>query len=142
MRDIKQRERLAEIVALLLVLSAAWLRLNMADIVEFKRDEANLARLALDLARGREFPLLGIGSSVGLRNAPFSVYVVTPPFLLSSDPIFATQYIGALNILAVGLLYGLARRYYGTLAALVAALCLAVSPWAVVFSRKLWAQNA
>lgn len=142
MRDIKQRERLAEIVALLLVLSAAWLRLNMADIVEFKRDEANLARLALDLARGREFPLLGIGSSVGLRNAPFSVYVVTPPFLLSSDPIFATQYIGVLNVLAVGLLYGLARRYYGVLAALIAALCLAVSPWAVIFSRKLWAQNA
>jgi hypothetical protein len=96
----------------------------------------------MDFARGRTFPLLGIGSSVGLRNAPFSVYVVTPPFLLSSDPILATQYIGALNVLAVGLLYGLARRYYGATAALIAALCLAASPWAVIFSRKLWAQNA
>ncbi|MDW8298178.1 MAG: hypothetical protein RML95_02460 [Anaerolineae bacterium] len=121
---------------------AAWLRLGAPEVVEFKRDEANLARLALDLARGREVPLLGIGSSVGLRNAPFSVYVVTPPFLLTSDPIFATQYIGALNVLAVGLLYALARRYYGVTAALVAALCLAANSWAVIFSRKLWAQNA
>jgi hypothetical protein len=133
----------AEIGALLFVLGlAAWLRLGNAAIIEFKRDEANLARLALDLARGQSFPLLGIGSSVGLRNAPFSVYVVTPPFVFSSDPIRATQYIGALNVLAVGLLYGLARRYYGTLAAMIAALCLAASPWAVIFSRKLWAQDA
>jgi hypothetical protein len=143
MITIRQMRRGAELIAFLLVLSlAAWLRLSAADVVEFKRDEANLARLAMDFARGRTFPLLGIGSSVGLRNAPFSVYVVTPPFLLSSDPILATQYIGALNVLAVGLLYGLARRYYGATAALIAALCLAASPWAVIFSRKLWAQNA
>lgn len=138
-----QRWRVVEVLPLLLILAlAAWLRLGNPEIVEFKRDEANLARLALDFAHGREFPLLGIGSSVGLRNAPFSVYVVTPPFLLTSDPIFATQYIGALNVLAVGLLYGLARRYYGVTAGLIAAVCLAISPWAVIFSRKLWAQNA
>ncbi|MFQ3534467.1 MAG: glycosyltransferase family 39 protein [Aggregatilineales bacterium] len=143
MINIQGRKRLAEIVALLIVLGvAAWLRLSSPEVVEFKRDEANLARLALDFAHGREFPLLGISSSVGLRNAPFSVYVVMPPFLLTSDPIFATQYIGVLNVLAVGLLYGLGKRYYGTTAALIAAACLATSPWAVIFSRKLWAQNA
>lgn len=139
----QQIQRSAEIGAVLLILSlAAWLRLAQPNVVEFKRDEANLARLALDFAHGKAVPLLGIGSSVGLRNAPFSVYVVTPPFLLSSDPTLATQYIGALNVLAIGLLYGLARHYYGKLAALIAALCLAASPWAVIFSRKLWAQNA
>jgi 4-amino-4-deoxy-L-arabinose transferase-like glycosyltransferase len=135
--------RFAEIAALLILLGlAAGLRFGLPEVIEFKRDEANLARLALDFARGRDFPLLGIGSSVGLRNAPFSVYVVTPPFLLSSDPALATYYIGALNVLAVALLYSLARRYYGVLAALIAALCLAANPWAVMFSRKLWAQNA
>ncbi len=135
--------RFAEITAFLIILSvAAGLRFGLPEVIEFKRDEANLARLALDFARGRDFPLLGIGSSVGLRNAPFSVYVVTPPFLLSSDPALATYYIGALNVLAVALLYSLARRHYGVLAALVAALCLAANPWAVLFSRKLWAQNA
>ncbi len=135
--------RFAEIAAFLVILSvAAGLRFGLPEVIEFKRDEANLARLALDFVQGRAFPLLGIGSSVGLRNAPFSVYVVTPPFLLSSDPALATYYIGALNVLAVALLYGLARRHYGVLAALTAALCLAANPWAVMFSRKLWAQNA
>jgi hypothetical protein len=52
--------RSAEAIALLLTLSlAAWLRLGAAGVAEFKRDEANLARLALDSvwrARGHCWP--------------------------------------------------------------------------------------
>jgi hypothetical protein len=33
------------------------------------------------------------------------------------------------------------RRYYGQVAGLVAAALFAVSPWAVIYSRKLWAQD-
>jgi 4-amino-4-deoxy-L-arabinose transferase-like glycosyltransferase len=127
-------------LAVILILAAA-LRLGMPGIVEFKRDEANLSRLALDMARGEALPLLGIVSSVGVPNAPFSVYVIVPPFLLSSDPILATGYVALLNVIAVLLAYALARRYYGPLAAVIAGLCFAASPWAVIFSRKIWAQD-
>ncbi|KAB2866041.1 MAG: glycosyltransferase family 39 protein, partial [Anaerolineae bacterium] len=34
-----------------------------------------------------------------------------------------------------------ARRYFGAEAALVAGLLYAVSPWAVIYSRKIWAQD-
>jgi 4-amino-4-deoxy-L-arabinose transferase-like glycosyltransferase len=127
-------------LATILILAAA-LRLGAPGVVEFKRDEANLSHLALDLARGREFPLLGIDSSVGIRNAPVNVYLITLPYLLTSDPIVATQFVGLLNVIAVGLTYWLARRYYGPVAAVVAGLLYAVSPWAVIFSRKIWAQD-
>src|ERR1044071_1779329 len=125
----------------LIVILATVLRLGWPNVVEFKRDEANLSVLSLDMLHGRSFPLLGIDSSVGIRNAPVNVYLMLLPYTLSSNPELATSYVGLLNVIAVLLLYGLIRRYYGPLAAFVAALLYAVSPWAVVYSRKIWAQD-
>ncbi len=127
-------------LATILILAAV-LRLGAPGVVEFKRDEANLSLISLDMARGHSFPLLGIDSSVGIRNAPASVYLMAVPYLFTSDPVVATQFVGLLNVIAVGLTYALARRYYGPLAATVAGLLYAASPWAVIFSRKIWAQD-
>src|SRR6266700_2480741 len=123
-------------LALILIL-AALLRLGWPNIVEFKRDEANLSVLTLNMLHGRDFPLLGIDSSVGIRNAPVNVYLMLLPYVLSSSPELATAYVGLLNVIAVLVLYGLVRRYYGPLAAFVASILYAVSPWAVVYSRKI-----
>jgi hypothetical protein len=133
--------RLEGLALIVILLLAAGLRMGAPGISEFKRDEANLSQLALDLARGRSFPLLGIGSSVGLPNAPVSVYLFTVPFFLGGDPTLATLFVGLLNVVGVGMTWALARRYYGPVAALVAALFYAVSPWGVIFSRKIWAQD-
>ena len=131
-----------EILALLTILVlAAFLRLSSPGVVEFKRDEANLSYLALDFARGRSLPLLGISSSVGIPNPPISVYIFAVPYLFSSDPTVATQFVGLLNVVAVLLTYLMARRYYGAGVALLAALLYAVSPWGIIYSRKIWAQD-
>lgn len=127
-------------LAVILLLAGA-LRLGVPGIIEFKRDEGNLARAALDMAHGRELPLLGLSASVNLPNPPLSVYVLAPPFMLDSSPVTATLYIGALNVLAVALTWWLARSYYGATAALAAALLYATSPWGAIYSRKLWAQD-
>ena len=132
------RDRVALTAVLLLALV---LRLGAPGLVEFKTDEANLSVLALDMVHGRGIPLLGIDSSVGIRNAPVSVYVLAVPYLFTTNPVVATAFIALLNVVAVGLLYWLARRYYGTLTALTAAILYAVAPWAVIFSRKIWAQD-
>src|SRR5258708_20238637 len=124
-----------------IVILAAVLRLGWPGVVEFKRDEANLSVLTLDLVHGRNFPLLGIDSSVGIRNAPMNVYALVPPYFLSINPVLATEYVGLLNVIAVLLVYGLARRYYGVMPAVVAGLLYAVSPWADIYSRKIWAQD-
>src|SRR6185436_12168680 len=97
--------------------------------------------LALDLVHGHGVPLLGIDSSVGIRNPPVSVYLMAIPYLFTSNPVVATSYVALLSVIAVLLLYALVRRYYGPLAALVAAALYAVGPWAVIFSRKIWAQD-
>lgn len=127
-------------LAVLLLLAVA-LRLGAPGITEFKRDEANLSQRALDLVHGRDFPLLGLSSSVGVPNPPISVYLFAVPYALDSSPIAATVFVGVLNVIAVALTWRLARRYYGWRAAVVAGLLYAVSPWGILYSRKIWAQD-
>ena len=124
-----------------ILLIAAILRLGWPETIEFKRDEAALSLLALDVARGGQLPLLGIGSSVGVPNAPVNVYLLAVPYVVSTSPVIATQFIGLLNVLAIAVTYVFARRYVGPVPALVAVGLFAVSPWAIIFSRKIWAQN-
>ncbi len=135
---IRRGEWLA--LALILLLAAA-LRMGAPGITEFKRDEANMMARTLDLARGRDLPLLGLSSSVNIPNPPVSVYLFAVPFAFSDSPLPATLYVGALNVLAVALTWALARRYAGVRAALIAALLYAASPWGAIYARKLWAQD-
>jgi hypothetical protein len=77
-------------LAVALLIFAAVLRLSDPGITEFKRDEANLSQLALDLAQGRALPLLGIGSSANVPNTPWAVYLLAPAYLPGSNPALAT----------------------------------------------------
>ena len=124
-----------------ILLLAAVVRLGAPGISEFKRDEANMSQMALDLVEGRRVPLLGLSSSVNVPNPPISVYLFALPYTLDRNPIAATLFVGLLNVLAVALTWALARRWYGSTAALAAGLLYAVSPWAAIYSRKIWAQD-
>lgn len=123
------------------LLLAGFLRLGWPGLTEFKQDEAHLYALALDLAEFKAFPLRGISSSVGLPNAPISVYLYALPLFVWKSPLAATLFAGALNTASVALAYGMARRYWGLRAALISALLYAAAPWAVIYSRKIWAQD-
>lgn len=137
----KPRFRRGELLLLALVLLLAGvLRVAWPGLTEFKADEARLLALALEMADGR-FALRGISSSVGFPNFPASVWIYSLPLLLWPHAYAATVFTGLLNTTAVGACYWFVRRYWGSHAALAATLLYAVSPWAVIFSRKIWAQN-
>lgn len=126
---------------LLILFIAALLRFGEAGVVEFFHDDAMLATLAQELAAGEHLPLTGILSSTGIPNPPVSVYIMALPFLLTSDPQVAVLFVMALNVAGVGLLWLLARLHFGRPVALAAGLAYALNPWAVLFSRKIWAQD-
>src|SRR5574341_2504115 len=123
------------------LLLAGLLRLGWPGLTEFKQDEAHLYALALNLAEFKAFPLRGIGSSVGPPNAPMSVYLYALPLFVWKSPLAASLFVGALNTASVVVAYALARRYWGPRAALVSALLYAAAPWAVIYCRKIWAQD-
>ncbi len=132
----------ARLLLLAILLLAAYLRLNHLEWTEFKLDEAHLSQLAYDMARHGQIPLTGIGSSVGVVNPPLAAWLLAIPYALSTSPIVATGFIAVLNVLAVLACYGLARKVLKSDgAALIATLLFAVSPWAVIHSRKVWAQD-
>jgi hypothetical protein len=70
-----------------------------------------------------------------------SVYLLSIPALISRSPLFMAGFVALLGTAAVGLAYLLGREWLSRGAALCAAWLFAVSPWAVLFSRKIWAQD-
>lgn len=124
-----------------ILLLAGLLRMGWPGLTEFKADEARLLALALDTASLQRFPLQGIDSSVGFPNSPVSVWIYALPLLLWRHVYAATLFTGFVNLLAVVGCWWLTRRYWGPGAALVAALLFVTAPWAIVHTRKIWAQN-
>jgi len=129
------------ILLLAILLLAAGLRFYRLDWVEYKLDEANISRLALNMVRTGRVPIWGLGSSVGIYNGALAEWLLAIPYAVSSSPLVATGFVAALNVLAVAMTFAFTRKVAGPTAGLIAALLFAVAPWAVLNSRKLWAQD-
>ena len=134
----KRREALQ---VLLILLLATAMRFGRSDLVEYYHDDAMLATLAMETADGMRLPLTGILSSTGIPNSPASVYLLAVPFSIKADPVFAIHFVMLLNVIGVGLLWRLAYMFANARVAFVAGLIYAINPWAVLYSRKLWAQE-
>ncbi|MEL7433125.1 MAG: glycosyltransferase family 39 protein [Chloroflexota bacterium] len=112
-----------------------------AGTTTFRYDQARLAQISLEMANGELFPLLGIQSSAGVPNSPMTVYVLAPFFALSSNPVVIALFIILLNIIGLAVLWRIAHQYFGIGVATIAILVYAVSPYAIEYSRRIWAQN-
>jgi hypothetical protein len=134
-----KRWELAALGVVLLV--GVWLRFSRLDLLEFKGDEAMALHLASKLAHGSGPVLAGLMSSVKVTNPPLFIYLLAPLVWISHEPVFISCCIAALNLVAVMLCWQVGRKYFGCVAGLVAAALFAVSPWAVIYSRKIWAQD-
>ena len=139
MNQKHSRQSYEMLIAVIILLIGGITRLYQPGISEFKLDEANLSQLALDVATGETFHLLGIGTSAGIPNTPVSVYLYAIPYFFDPTPYLATVVIGLVNLLAVALTWRLVRSTFGLFPAIVATLLYACSPWAGVYTRKLWA---
>jgi 4-amino-4-deoxy-L-arabinose transferase-like glycosyltransferase len=128
-------------VLISILVLAAVLRFWNLDATEFKYDEARVSNLAAHFCDTGIPPVRGMGSSVGIDNPPLTIYLLSLPILFSRDPLIVTAFVVLLNIAAVWGCYWIGRRYWGLNAGLVAAALLAISPWAVFYSRKVWAQD-
>jgi len=128
------------VVAILVL--AAWLRLDRLDLMEFKADEAGALCLAHEVLDGKGLPVRGLDSSVGIANPPLFIDLLVLPGLVSRDPVFSAAFLACLNVAAVWLCFVFGRGIVGDRSALLAALLFAASPWAVIYARKIWAQDA
>jgi 4-amino-4-deoxy-L-arabinose transferase-like glycosyltransferase len=128
------------LLALILAVGA-WLRFSHLGLLEFQGDEAYAANLAMKCVREGKLPSAGLMSSVGVTNPPLFIYLLIPMFAINANPVFVSGCIAALGLGAVAACWWVGRKYYGQGAGLTAAAFFAVSPWAVIYSRKIWAQD-
>lgn len=61
--------------------------------------------------------------------------------LIGNSPVFVSCCIAVLGLAAVVACWHIGRKYYGVVAGLVGAAMFAISPWAVIYSRKIRAQD-
>jgi len=141
------RPNRTQLAVSLLLLLALYLRLRGLTHMEFKGDERQALQLGLDLlsdhpwTSSAPWPQTGMLSSVGVANAPFFNYVMALFWALTDDPVAATALVALCNWLCLPALYVWARRRIDPARSLVLLALLAVSPFAVAYSRKLWAQD-
>lgn len=129
--------------ALALAMLAGWgLRLAQLNVVEFKYDEATAFLLTEQMVRTGQLAQVSLVSSNGGYNPPLFLYVLAPAVWLFHTPLAATAWVAVLNCVAVALCGMVVGRYAGLRVAFWATLLYGLSMWAVVFSRKLWEQEA
>ncbi|MFN2237731.1 MAG: ArnT family glycosyltransferase [Anaerolineales bacterium] len=109
--------------------------------MEFKEDEAFNLMKARELSELKSFPTRSGVSSTGIPEPPVFMYLLSVPIVISDDAVFVTGWIALFNVIGVFLCYLLVRRHISASTALITASFFAISPWQVLFSRKIWTQN-
>lgn len=126
---------------IIIFLLSSIFRLFFLDLMEFKSDEATIV---YQTVRFFDHPYLiqrGLISGTGAYNFPLFNYLMIIPAMWSRDPQFLSWVIALINSLLVSVFFLFVKRYYDLITAVFASLLLAFSPWGVIFSRKIWAQD-
>ena len=118
--------------------AAATFRIFSLDLLEFKYDEAFTV---FELTQFYAHPyLMQVGSpqSTGVYNPPLFNYLMIILSVLSRDPVFLSFVIALINTISVVIFYLVIRKFLGNHIAVFSSLTLALSPWSIIFSRKIW----
>jgi len=124
-------------VIFLLIISSVF-RLSFLGNIEFKADEAEGVYQAYNFIHYHQFPTNGFANSIGIHYFPFFSYFLILLSLLRTDPQFLTFLIALLNVLIIPFYYLFINRFYSHGVAIFSSLLLALAPWEILYSRKIW----
>ena len=137
----KPKERL---FILIMITAGILLRLVWAGDMEWKDDEKIMFNMAHQTAVKGEFPATGMMSGGGLVNPGMSVAVFAVMAVFTNTPLGMGRCVQIMNVVAILLLFlFIIRKIPGKekMTWLYATALASVSPMAVLFSRKIWAQD-
>lgn len=127
--------------AIIIFLLSSIFRIFFLDLIEFKSDEATTVYQTIQFFKHPYLIERGLISGTGIYNFPLFNYLMVWFGIWSQDPQILSSMIALINSLLVSLFFLVVKRYYNLMTASFAAILLAFSPWAVIFSRKIWAQD-
>jgi 4-amino-4-deoxy-L-arabinose transferase-like glycosyltransferase len=138
----KNRFEIIFIICLLLI--TAFLRIYRIDeYMTFLGDEGRDAIIIKKILVNYDFPLLGAPTSVGnMYNGPLYYYMMAVSMALWwMSPIAPAVMVALVGTATVGLVYYLARNWFGKQAAIISATLYAFSPVNIIYSRSSWNPN-
>lgn len=138
--DILSTKKTLFLFALILLASLIF-RVTNLNLIEFKTDEAVNLLLASRPLFGHSFAPGGTVSSIGILNPPLFTYLLFPLTAVSMDPRWLSFAIGLINSIAIAFLFLILKKYYNQTIAFISTLLMAFSPWAIIYSRKIWTQD-
>jgi hypothetical protein len=110
--------------------------------MEFKGDELKAVQLGIQILNDQTaWPTHGMASSNGIGNAPLFSWIVAGAWALVPDPVAVTRLIALANVACLYPLFRWCRRHLSAETALLVLAVLAVNPFSVMFSRKIWGQD-
>jgi hypothetical protein len=134
--DPRSVDRPTRVVAAIVLAAAVIVRVGWLRWMEFSGDEHFFILRAFEaLHHGVAY---GFPTSAGIRVPPFFVYLVAVPVFFTHDPVWIAGFIAGLNLIGLALLYFFVRELLGARSALFVTMLMAASPWAIMFSRKIW----
>jgi len=136
-----KKQPLKQMLFVIVILIALFLRLFNIGYMEFKGDEAFSSLKTLRFVRGEEIPFTSSRGQTGINEPPIFIYLISILFSFTNNPIAVVGFISLLNVLGIILCYFFVKKFYNEKAALIASLFYAVNPWQVLFSRKIWSPD-
>jgi len=125
----------------LVIIVGAFLRLYAFHTTEFDDDEAAVFQMAYNAVHHGYLVATGNVASIHVYNPPAVIYLFMLPAAFTDNPLWGAVMVGVLMAISVVLTYLFVRRYYGRVAATIAALTYATAFRAIVYSRFIWNQN-
>jgi len=127
----------------ILVVATVLRFVNLSTRGTFDADQGHDMHVLHDLVASGQIPLLGPPTSIGdFHHGVLYYYLLAPAAWLSgSNPLAVTAAIALAGVLAVAVVWWLARSIGGPVAGAVAGLLMAVSSSAVDESTFIWNPN-
>ena len=89
------------LLLVIIILIALFLRLYNLGYMEFKGDEAFNSIKALKFVQEGEIPLTSSVGTTGVNEPPVLMYLLAIPYFFTTNPIVAAGFIALLNVLGI-----------------------------------------
>lgn len=142
--DFFKKNRFEIIFIVCLIAVSAFMRLYRIDeYMTFLGDEGRDVLVVKKMLVDHDFPLLGAPTSVGnMYNGPLYYYMMAFSMAVWwMNPVAAAAMVALVGTAAVGLVYYLARSWFGKVSAIIAATLYSLSPVNIIYSRSSWNPN-
>ena len=109
----------------------------------FLGDEGRDVRIVRDLITQGNLVFIGPQTSIGnMYLGPLYYYLIAPSLLFSGlNPVGPAIFNALIGSITVGLIWFVAKKWFGNSAAIISSLLYALSPVAIIYSRSSWNPN-